>query len=103
MDRVSHELANRLVGNQSNAATLEMTLSGDELEWTFDAVIAITGADMSPIATLRGEAIQEANTVQCRRIAQSVFLAERRSDSKRLGEAVGAIWPLQEDSTSPVF
>ncbi len=102
MDRVSHELANRLVGNQPNAATLEMTLSGDELEWTFDAVIAITGADMSPIATLRGEAI-EAITVQCRRIAQSVFLAERRSDSKRLGEAVGAIWPLQEDSTSPVF
>ncbi len=58
MDRVSHELANRLVGNQPNAATLEMTLSGDELEWTFDAVIAITGADMSPIATLRGEAIE---------------------------------------------
>jgi antagonist of KipI len=50
MDRVSHELANRLVGNQPNAATLEMTLTGDELHWTFDAVIAIAGADMSPVA-----------------------------------------------------
>lgn len=50
MDRVSHELANRLVGNSPAAATLEMTLTGDELHWTFDAVIAITGADMSPVA-----------------------------------------------------
>ena len=50
MDRVSHELANRLVENQPDAATLEMTLTGDELHWTFDAVIAITGADMAPVA-----------------------------------------------------
>ena len=51
MDRVSHELANRLVGNQTNAATLEMTLNGDELEWPTEAVIAITGADLGPVIT----------------------------------------------------
>lgn len=49
MDRLSHELANRLVGNPAEAATLEMTLSGDELEWPDGGLIAITGADMMPV------------------------------------------------------
>ena len=48
LDRLSHELANRLVGNTANSATLEMTLTGDELEWSADGLIAICGADMSP-------------------------------------------------------
>lgn len=51
MDRLSHELANRLVGNPPELATLEMTLSGDELEWQDDALVAITGADMSPVVS----------------------------------------------------
>ncbi len=49
MDHVSHELANGLVGNPADAATLEMTLSGDELEWSSETVIAITGADFRPV------------------------------------------------------
>jgi len=49
MDRLSHELANRLVGNPATAATLEMTLTGDELEWPDGGLIAITGADMMPV------------------------------------------------------
>ncbi|MFN9717560.1 MAG: biotin-dependent carboxyltransferase family protein [Planctomycetota bacterium] len=52
MDRVSHELANRLAGNSPADATLEMTLNGDELHWTFDSIIAITGAEMDPLAEL---------------------------------------------------
>ena len=51
MDRFSHELANRLVGNSPTAATLEMTLSGDELEFPDSTLIAITGAEFSPIST----------------------------------------------------
>lgn len=51
MDQVSHELANRLVGNQADAATLELTLSGDELEFSAESVIAITGADLRPVIT----------------------------------------------------
>lgn len=51
MDRFSHELANRLVGNAPTAATLEMTLSGDELEFTSKTCIAISGGDFSPVAT----------------------------------------------------
>lgn len=49
MDQWSHELANRLVGNSPSSATLEMTLTGDEIEWSHDALIAITGADMNPV------------------------------------------------------
>jgi antagonist of KipI len=51
MDRFSHELANRLVGNSPTAATLEMTLSGDELEFSDATLIAITGGQFSPITT----------------------------------------------------
>jgi len=51
MDQVSHELANGLVGNLADAATLEMTLSGDELEFSAESVIAITGADLRPVIT----------------------------------------------------
>lgn len=55
MDRFSHELANRLVGNSPSAATLEMTLSGDELEFTGKTLIAITGGDFSPVTTTCAE------------------------------------------------
>ncbi len=51
MDRFSHELANRLVGNLPTAATLEMTLSGDELEFRDSTFIAITGGEFSPVTS----------------------------------------------------
>lgn len=51
MDRVSHELANRLVGNSPTAATLEMTLSGDELEFPDSTLLAITGGQFAPVTT----------------------------------------------------
>lgn len=54
MDRLSHELANRLVGNSASAATLEMTLVGDELEFSEKTFIAITGAQFSPLANGEG-------------------------------------------------
>jgi len=38
---------NRLVGNPDNAAGLELTLMGPELEFLEEAVIALTGADMA--------------------------------------------------------
>lgn len=54
MDLLSHEVANRLVGNPVAAATLEMTLTGDELEWQCDSVIAVTGADLRAVVSRRG-------------------------------------------------
>ncbi|MBX3497452.1 MAG: urea carboxylase [Parvibaculum sp.] len=46
MDPLSHRLANRLVGNPGDAATLEMTLNGPTLRFRGDAVIALCGAEM---------------------------------------------------------
>lgn len=43
-DRHSHDAANRLVGNDSRAATLEVTFGGLHVRAEFDAVMAVTGA-----------------------------------------------------------
>lgn len=44
MDWWAHEAANRLVGNDRDAAALEITLIGPELEFSRDATAAVTGA-----------------------------------------------------------
>jgi biotin-dependent carboxylase-like uncharacterized protein len=48
MDVFSYQVGNYIVGNEEGAAGLEMTYLGPELEFTEDAVIAITGAEMPP-------------------------------------------------------
>jgi antagonist of KipI len=47
MDAVSHRVANRLLGNQDAAATLEVTLIGPELLFEEAAVIAVCGAEFA--------------------------------------------------------
>ena len=44
MDAFSHRLANRLVGNDEQAAALEITLVGPELQTSGELVCAVTGA-----------------------------------------------------------
>ncbi|MFC6718974.1 biotin-dependent carboxyltransferase family protein [Natrialbaceae archaeon GCM10025810] len=61
MDEDAHTIANYLVGNDPDAATIEMTYQGVTATFEEDAVIAITGADMSP--TLNGEDIDTWTTV----------------------------------------
>ncbi|MEO1681013.1 MAG: biotin-dependent carboxyltransferase family protein [Pseudomonadota bacterium] len=46
MDRLALRAANLLVGNDEGAAGLEAVFMGPELDFTQDAVIAVTGADM---------------------------------------------------------
>jgi urea carboxylase len=46
MDSLSHRLANRAVGNDERAATLELTMSGPTLRFATDACIALVGAEM---------------------------------------------------------
>lgn len=46
MDRMAMRSANLLVGNDEDAAGLEAVFMGPELEFTSDALVAITGADM---------------------------------------------------------
>ncbi|WP_415972934.1 biotin-dependent carboxyltransferase family protein [Rhodococcus sp. 077-4] len=43
-DLLSHDAANRLVGNNSDAATLEVTFGGLKLRAEFDALVSVTGA-----------------------------------------------------------
>jgi antagonist of KipI len=45
MDMYSHRLANLLVGNAPEAATLEVTLIGPELEVDVETTMAVAGAD----------------------------------------------------------
>ncbi len=48
MDLYALTAANLLVGNPADAAVLEATFLGPELEFTKDAVVAVTGAEMTP-------------------------------------------------------
>jgi antagonist of KipI len=44
MDLYSHRLANAIAGNDAEAATLEVTIAGPELEFDDDRTVAVTGA-----------------------------------------------------------
>lgn len=46
MDRFAMRVANMLVGNAEDAAGLEAVFMGPEIEFTEDATVAVTGADM---------------------------------------------------------
>ena len=56
MDRFALRAANMLVGNPEGAAGLEAVFMGPEIEFTEDAIVAVTGAEM-PI-TIDGEAVE---------------------------------------------
>lgn len=55
MDARAHRLANLLVGNDENEATLEVTLTGPTLRFDAAGCIAISGAQLSP--TLNNEPV----------------------------------------------
>ena len=48
MDQYATRTANLLVGNPEGAAVLEAVFMGPELEFTEDAVVAVTGAELPP-------------------------------------------------------
>src|SRR5438477_6166742 len=48
MDRFALRAANLLVGNEEGAAVLEAVFMGPELEFTADAMVAVTGAELPP-------------------------------------------------------
>lgn len=55
MDPCSHRVANALVGNPRDAATLEVTLLGPELEFDSERVVAIAGAEFD--VTVDGKSV----------------------------------------------
>ena len=48
MDRLALRAANLLVANPEDAAVLEATFLGPELEFTSDATVAVAGAELPP-------------------------------------------------------
>jgi biotin-dependent carboxylase-like uncharacterized protein len=48
LDQYAFRAANLLVGNDENAAVLECTMLGPELEFRQDAIVAIAGAELPP-------------------------------------------------------
>jgi KipI family sensor histidine kinase inhibitor len=79
MDRLSHRVANALVGNEPTAALLETTLAGPEIRIENGAVIAVTGADLG--ARLDAEDIPLHRPIKCRPGAVLRF-GERRSGAR---------------------
>lgn len=70
MDVFSYQVGNYLVGNRDGAAGLEVTYFGPEIEFTDDAVIAVTGAEMPP--KINGE---EAPTWETLRVKEGDVLS----------------------------
>jgi biotin-dependent carboxylase-like uncharacterized protein len=63
-DRTAYRLANRLVGNPSGAAALEITLGGLALRAASSCLVAVTGADCA--ATVDGRPVTHAGPVYLR-------------------------------------
>ena len=57
---MSHRLANALVGNDRDAATLEMTLLGPELEFEDERLAAVAGAEFEIVARRPSGAARDA-------------------------------------------
>lgn len=65
VDRAALRLANRLVGNPEQAAGLEATLIGPNLEFAADTYVALTGG--RAVATLDGTEIEPGSAIRVRR------------------------------------
>lgn len=65
MDSLSFRFANRLVGNPSSSAALEITVSGPTLRFNCDTVIALTGAPLP--ALLDGQPVGYWRAVKVRK------------------------------------
>ena len=98
MDRTSLRIGNRIVGNPDGSAGLEMTLQGPELEFTGDAIIAVTGAELSP--TLNGHSISMWNAISVRRGDRLRFGSRRQGCRSYLCAYGGLDVPLLFGSRS---
>jgi biotin-dependent carboxylase-like uncharacterized protein len=79
MDPFSHRLANWLVGNTPDAATLECTLIGPHLEVTGDAMLAVAGAEFD--LTVDGRPVPM-HTAWCVRAGQMLAFGRRRQGAR---------------------
>jgi biotin-dependent carboxylase-like uncharacterized protein len=87
MDEYSHRLANILVGNDENEATIEMTLVGPGFTLTRDALLAVCGGDFE--ARVNGEPLPKARPVLVRAGSTLDFAACRRGCRAYIAAAGG--------------
>jgi biotin-dependent carboxylase-like uncharacterized protein len=78
MDSLAHQMANRIVGHQTDLATLEMTLIGPRLTFTAPCCFALSGADMQ--ATLGDKPV----------VLNRPYIARRGQKLKLLSFVTGA-------------
>src|SRR5262245_58443213 len=76
MDPFSHRLANALVGNPRSAAALEITLTGPDLEFESNCLVAIAGAEFN--VTVDGVAVPHAQAFDVHAGASVHFGARSR-------------------------
>ena len=89
MDPVSHRLANALVGNDRDAATLEITLIGPELEFDDERLVAVAGAEFE--LTLDGRPTPMQRAVHRRgRIAAALRRARRAARARTWRSPAGS-------------
>lgn len=98
MDENAHRLANLLVGNGAEQATLEITLQGPELVFQAGTVIALAGADLG--ATLDGQPLEPLRAVRVRSGAILAFGKRVRGARAYLAVRDGYRLPSTLGSTS---
>ena len=85
MDIYSHRLANALAGNDEDAATLEATLVGPELEFVDERHVAVIGAEFESVAnsvlTLRAGDPFETTVQRYPCVSRSVVMTSRIASS----------------------
>ena len=98
MDRLALIIANRLVNNHDAAAALEITIVGPELLFEDAAVLAITGADLSP--AIDGHSIPLWTTMAIQAGSRLTFGRRRTGARAYLAAAGGFDVPLLWGSRS---
>jgi antagonist of KipI len=91
LDAVALRTANLLVGNPENLAGLECTLRGPTLRFETDALLALTGADLS--ATIAGQPVPLSRPVAVRAGTVLAFGAPKTSGRAWLALAGGVAVP----------
>jgi KipI family sensor histidine kinase inhibitor len=79
LDAISHRIANLLLGNPEDAATLEVTVAGPELRVEQDTRIAVAGAELQ--ASIDGNSVPTGTAAICRSGSVLTF-GERRTGAR---------------------
>ncbi len=101
MDSYSLKMANLLVGNDPNSAVIEATLTGPEINFLSDCLIAICGADMTP--QINGNLVPNNETIEVKNGDTLSFLGLKNGCRSYIAFAGGIAVPTVMGSKSTYF